>query len=47
MIPVNQDQQQRLLKNSYDCMTNAQSKWARAYWERVYMSLLKKFNKYH
>ena len=39
-IPVNQDQQQRLLKNSYDCMTNAQSEWARAYWERVYTKLL-------
>jgi hypothetical protein len=45
MIPVNQDQQQRLLDNSRRCMINAQSEWARTYWENVYTALLKSFNK--
>ena len=46
-IPVNQDQQQRLLDNSRRCMTNAQSEWARAYWERVYTKLLSHFKRHH
>jgi hypothetical protein len=44
-IPVNQDQQQRLLDNSRRCMTNAQSEWARAYWQKNYLYLQKKFKK--
>ena len=32
-MKVNQDQQQRLLDNSRRCMINAQSEWAKKYWE--------------
>lgn len=45
MIPVNQDQQQRLLDNSRRCMMNAQSQWAKKYWERVHAKLLSRFER--
>jgi hypothetical protein len=44
MIPVNTDQQPRLLANARRMMLSAQRPEFREYWERVYHYLLKRFN---
>jgi hypothetical protein len=45
MIAVNPDQRPRLLANARKMMLSAQDPKFRAYWERVYLYLLKKFQK--
>ena len=45
MINVNPDQQPRLLANARRMMITAQDPWFKSYWEKVYLYLLKKFNK--
>jgi hypothetical protein len=47
MIPVNLDQQPRLLANARRMMLSAQRPEFREYWERVYYYLLKRFNKFN
>ena len=44
-IKVNKDQQPRLLNNARFMMTNAQDPWFKEYLEKVYLDLLKKFNR--
>ena len=44
MIPVNPDQQPRLLANARRMMLSAKRPEFKKYWEKVYRHLLKRFN---
>jgi hypothetical protein len=44
-IKVNKDQQSRLLNNARNMMMSARNPAFKSYWEKVYITLSKKFNK--